>query len=98
MSSVQETNPGRHQVKGRTLRQILEAHAAWLEEREGGSRADLSGATLSDLELTGANLRQANLQGATFANADLSGADLSGSVLDDTDFRGANLARADLSQ
>ena len=91
MSSVQETDTGRHLVNGRTLRQILDAHAAWLEQRPDGRRADLSGATLAGLDLKGVNLRQANLRAAVLATADLSGADLSGAMLEDADLRGANL-------
>ena len=43
------------------LDEILEKHAAWLNDEDGGERADLSGANLS-----GANLSGANLRGATF--------------------------------
>ena len=66
---------------------ILAAHKAWLNDEEGGKRADLSGAVLSGANLSGANLRW----------ADLSGADLSGAVLSGADLSGANLSGADLS-
>ena len=58
---------------------ILDRHKKWLNDEDGGSRADLSGADLS-----GADLSRADLSGA-----DLSGADLSGAVLSGADLRGA---------
>ena len=41
------------------LKSILEKHLKWLKNKDGGERADLSGADLS-----GANLYGANLYGA----------------------------------
>ena len=58
------------------LKQILELHKKWLNDEDGGKRADLSGADLS-----GADLRGADLSGANLSSADLSSADLSGSYL-----------------
>ena len=65
---------------------LLENHRLWLE-KNGGERADLSGADLSGADLRGADLRRADLSGANLSGADLSGADL----------RRADLRRADLS-
>ncbi len=63
------------------ITKILESHTKWLNDEDGGIRADLRGANLRD-----ANLRRANL----------SGADLSGADLRDANLRLANLSGADL--
>ena len=68
------------------LERILELHKKWLNDEEGGVRADLSYADLSYADLSGANLSGANLSGADLSGADLRGADLRGA-----DLRGANL-------
>ena len=83
------------------LKEILEKHKIWLEGGEGGSRANMSradlsdanlrGADLSDANLSGADLSDADLRGANLRCADLSGADLSDANLSDADLRGANL-------
>ena len=54
------------------LAEILAAHKLWLNDEEGGVKADLSGADLRE-----ANLREANLSGANLSGADLIWADLS---------------------
>ena len=59
------------------LKQILELHKKWLNNEDGGKRANLSGADLCSVDLWGANLRGADLRGADLRGADLSGADLS---------------------
>ena len=69
------------------IQKILEAHAKWVNNEEGGRCADLYGA-----DLRNANLRNANLRNANLNDADLSGADLSGA-----DLQGANLAAANLT-
>ena len=69
------------------LQETLRLHKMWLDGKDGGKRADLSGA----------NLRGANLSGADLSCADLSRADLSGANLRSADLRGANLSSADLS-
>ena len=71
----------------KNLNEILEKHLKWLNDENGGERADLSGA-----DLLGANLRLANLSGADLLGVNLYRADLSGA-----DLLGANLYRADLS-
>lgn len=94
------------------LKEIIEKHGKWLNDQEGGERAnlccaDLTGAELSDVSLYGAILRGAilrdaklsgaNLSGATMHSADLSGADLSYANLRHADLCNANLRNADLS-
>ena len=73
------------------LKQILELHKKWLNNEDGGKRADLSGADLRGADLRGANLRSADLR-----SADLRGADLRGANLRGADLRGANLSGANL--
>lgn len=68
-------------MEQKKLDEILEKHRKWLNDEEGGGRANLRGANLR-----GANLRDANLE-----NADLRGANL-----ETADLRGANLENADL--
>ena len=53
------------------LNRILELHQKWLNNEDGGERANLYCADLS-----GANLRRANLSRADLRSADLRGADL----------------------
>ena len=55
------------------LDEILKKHAAWLNNEDGGERANLRGADLSGADLSSADL----------SSADLSGADLRGADLDD---------------
>ncbi len=69
------------------LKEILEKHKKWLNDEEGGKKADLRKANLSGADLRGTDLRQADLR-----ETDLSGADLQG-----TDLRYASLLRADLN-
>ena len=60
---------------------FLRKHKLWLEDKEGGERAYLSGADLYGADLSGAYLSGADLSGADLRGADLSGADLSGADL-----------------
>ena len=46
------------------LKEILEKHKMWFNGEEGGERANLRGANLSEANLRGANLRGAKLSGA----------------------------------
>ena len=86
------------------LKNILKLHKKWLNNEEGGLkanlrgailyRADLRGAILCRVDLRGADLRGANLRGATLYRADLREADLRGADLSGADLRGANLREA----
>ena len=51
--------------------EVLQRHAKWLKNEEGGEKANLRGA-----DLRGANLRDANLRGANLWDANLRGANL----------------------
>ena len=95
-----------------TLKEALDAHRAWILNKEDGkcanlSRADLNGAylrgadlngaDLSSANLSGVNLSSANLSGVNLSDAYLSGANLSGAYLRDANLSRANLSRTDLS-
>ena len=76
------------------LREILDKHYKWLNNEEGGERADLSGAYLRDAILAHVDLRYADLNGAILRYADLSDANLSGADLRNATLIGADLTRA----
>lgn len=63
------------------LNEILEKHRKWLNDEEGGEKANLSWANLSGENLRRADLRRANLRQADLRQANLNGADLSGAIL-----------------
>ena len=79
------------------LKNIMDKHLKWLRGKNGGKRANLSGADLSWANLSRADLSGADLSGADLSWADLSGADLSGADLSGADLSGADLSGADLS-
>ena len=64
-------------MEQKELDEILQLHKMWLNDEEGGERADLRGADLQGAYLRGADLRDADLRGAY-----LRGADLRDAVLD----------------
>ena len=78
------------------LREILEKHKMWLNDEEGGERADLSYTNLYGANLRGADLRYAHFRGAILREANLRWTNLSGADLSYTDLRGANLRGANL--
>ena len=73
------------------LREILEKHEKWLNDEDGGERADLRGANLQVANLQWANLQGANLQGADMREADMQRADMRVA-----DMRGANMRWANM--
>lgn len=73
------------------LNEILESHKKWLNNEDGGAKANLRGA-----DLRGANLIYANLRGANLGDADLSYTDLSYTNLRYANLEGANLRGANL--
>ena len=73
------------------IHEVLEKHKKWLDDDEGGQRADLHGADLQDADLRGADLRDADLQDADLQGADLRGADLRGAYLKGADLWGADI-------
>lgn len=74
-------------MKDEELREILEKHRKWLNNEDGGERANLCKANLQN-----ADLRKANLQ-----EADLQGSNLRGTILRGASLWGANLQKADLT-
>lgn len=60
-------------------------------------RCNLSGADLTQLNLTGANLRGADLSSATLSQANLTNADLTGANLESAILNSANLSGASLT-
>ena len=75
---------------------ILQKHKLWLDDADGGIRADLKGANLRGAGLWGAVLRGADLRGADLRGADLYKSNLRHADLSDADLRGADLRGADL--
>lgn len=69
-------------MTGEQLNSILEQHKKWLNDEEGGIRADLHGANLSGANLSCADLSRVYLRDADLSGADLSYANLSGADLD----------------
>lgn len=59
--------------------EVLQRHAKWLKNEEGGEKADLRGADLRGADLRDANLRGADLRGANLWGANLQ--DANGKVL-----------------
>ena len=51
-------------MKAEELKEILKKHAMWLNDEDGGERANLYGANLYGADLRGANLYGADLRGA----------------------------------
>ena len=83
------------------LKEILEKHEIWLNEEQGGERADLRyanlrDADLSDTNLWNADLRYADLRDANLRYANLSDTNLTGANLTDADLRNTDLTGADL--
>jgi hypothetical protein len=78
------------------LKEILEFHNKWLNDEEGGTRANLTRANLIRANLDGANLTRANLYGANLYGANLDGANLDGANLTRANLDGANLDGANL--
>ena len=76
--------------------EVLQRHAKWLKNEEGGEKANLQGANLWGADLQDANLRGADLRGANLRGANLRGADLRDANLRDADLWDANLRGADL--
>ena len=76
----------------------LERHLKWINDEEGGEKADLREAYLREADLREADLREANLIGANLREANLIGANLSEADLSEADLREADLSEADLRE
>lgn len=78
------------------LRNIIRKHQLWLQEKDGGERADLSGADLENVDLHNVCLCDANLSYAYLHGADLHNANLSNANLSAVDLCVADLSETDL--
>ena len=78
------------------IKKVLDLHKKWLNNEDGGERANLRWADLSCVNLSGAKLSRADMRETTLRLADLRGADLRETTLRLADLRGVNLTRADL--
>ena len=79
------------------LNEILKKHKKWLDNEDGGERADLTNANLTYANLTNANLTYANLTNANLTYADLTNANLTNANLTNANLTNANLKHADLT-
>ena len=73
------------------LREILEKHEKWLNDEDGGEKADMQ---QSDMQR--ANMQRANMQRANMKWADMRGVDMQQSDMRGADMRGANMQWADM--
>ena len=78
-------------MKDEELREILEKHRKWLNNEDGGERADLHGTDLQEADLRRANLQEADLHGTCLRWASLQGANLWGANLQEADLTTADL-------
>ena len=76
---------------------ILDNHAKWLNNIDGGIKANLSFADLSSANLSYTDLGFADLSSADLSSANLRYADLGSADLSNANLRYANLGSADLS-
>ena len=81
-------------IKG--LRETLEKHRKWLNDRDNGERANLSNVNLRNVDLCNVDLSYANLRGSDLFCANLQGANLQGANLQYTDLQYADLRNVDL--
>ena len=89
-------------INEKSLKEILNLHEKWLNCEDGGEKANLSNADLSNADLKNLDLRYADLSNTNLVNADLSNtnlvnADLSNVNLSNADLKNSDLRYADLS-
>ncbi len=65
------------------LQEILEKHKKWLQDEDGGERADLKGADLKGADLESADLKGVDLRCASLKGANLNYADLTNAKVDE---------------
>src|SRR6266480_642801 len=82
---------------GTSLADILEAHERFFSGKDGGVRADLTGADLSHADLSEANLSGSILRKADLRNTDMTEAILPGADLTEAQASGVEFFRCDLS-
>ena len=84
-------------MKNAWVEHTLSLHQLWLQDKEGGVRADLSEEDLCRTDLSRADLRRADLSRADLIWANLSDSNLRGADLSKANLIWANLSRAILS-
>ena len=80
------------------LRDVLDAHAAFVKGLRGGKRADLRHRDLSGIEFPGVNLEHAVLAGVVFRDSVLTGAKFGLADLFGASFEGLNTSERRPSQ
>ena len=78
------------------IKKVLDLHKKWLNNEQGGERANLSEADLRGANLSEADLRKADLHWADLREADLHWAELSEANLSEANLHRANLRGAEL--
>jgi len=95
--STKELSPERGQLLNALLRMGIDSTSfARIKSTTSFAKADLHGADLEGMNLSGVDLREANLQDAVLNGANLSGADLRGSNLHRAHINHANLSAAQM--
>lgn len=64
-------NPWEVKVGDGTLKDVLTKHKDWLDKKEGGVQADLSGMVLEDINLQGVDLRLSKCNYTVFSKSNL---------------------------
>ena len=85
------------------LNKILDKHEKWLNDEEGGERADLSGKDVQGLDFSFRNLKRAymagtNMEGADMIRANMIGAEMTGANMTRANMIGVNLTEADMTR
>lgn len=83
-------------MTNKELKEILEKHRKWLNDKESGEIADFKDADLSYADLIHTNLTLADLRSKDLTHADLIYSDLVYTNLNSTDLSYADLMHADL--
>jgi len=78
------------------LKEILDNHRKWLNNEDGGAKANLSYTDLRGADLSYTDLMGANLRGADLSYTDLRYANLRYANLEGANLEGANLSYTDL--
>ena len=83
---------------GKTLEEVLELHKKWLNNEEGGEKANLSREYLSYVDLSCTNLIGVDLSHSDLTEANLIGTNLSEADLTEANLEYANLSHSNLSK
>ena len=78
------------------LNEILRKHKLWLDDADGGERADMQDADMQGAKMRGAKMQYANMQYANMRGADMQYADMQGANMRGANMRGANMQDADM--